>query len=1031
MKLFTHRWALGVLLAGLALSSTLNAQERFSAVTGTVVDESGAPIPGATVTFTNLETQRVTSYSTSLDGTYNAQGIEPGRYSIRFELSGFSATEVDNVNLLLGKTLRVPATLKVGAMTETVQVVGETPLIDVGSTLRGNNIPAEEFDKMPKGRSFESLANALPSVNEGRLEGGITVNGSSSSENNFTIDGVAVNSLIYGSQRGQAVFEHLQEVQVKTSGLSAEFGGALGGVISAVTKSGGNDFKGSLVYHFSGDALNSTHGFGQRLQLDPVTQNTVNTVQDTAGAFKRHEVGASLGGPIMKNKLWFFASTTQVFQDRTREYGVAQGVSDQREQSNFGKLTWEPSKRLRVNVSGLHTPTIQDGVLVAFDGVAANQSTQTAAGVAANNLRGADTKQWSGAGTVDYFVSNSTFLSLRTGYFHDSYEATGINTAQTYEYATSSIGIPGVPAQFQQPANFSNLPRVRLDNDLTTRKYANLELSTVLDAGGTHNLKLGGGWSRMTNDVNKGYPNQGFVTVFWDQSYTSDATGQTGRGQYGYYTIDDQGTIGQTGANILNFFVQDSWKPTSRMTLDLGVRLEKEDIPTFRPDIQKNAIEFGWGDKIAPRVGIAYDVKGDGKMKLSASYGRYFDWTKYELARGSFGGDAWTTRYRTLDNPDPTLLSRAALPGTNLFTNEPDSAKDHRIPSFGDDVIDPSIKPMGQDVFNLGVEYQMSPNTVFSANVIHTNLLRTIEDVGTLVNGSETYLYCNPGEGLCKTAFTVDATPAFEMPAAIRKYTALELSLNRRFNKNWFLGGSYVLSKLRGNYNGTTNTDEISAPGRVSSVSQQSDGTSTRPGSNVTRAWDLADMMFDSRGNFIEGTLATDRTHVIKLYGNYRFDFGTNVGVNFLASSGTPVSTNVYDWTGVPIFVEGRGDLGRTPFLTNTDLFLSHDVKLGDSGRLVRLEFNAINVFNQKQARHIFDKLNRVSATGRSLSSSRINTRTVNQFDGYDYRALLAQTPDAAKAPGTNASGPYDPRFGMADQWNPGFAARASIRLIF
>jgi hypothetical protein len=1013
------------------LGSTVDAQERFRAVTGTVVDESGAAIPGATVTFTNLGTQRVAAYTTDLNGTYNAQGIEPGRYSIRFEISGFSAVVVGDVNLLLGKTLRVPATLKVGNMTETIQVVGETPLIDVGSTLRGNNIPAEEFDKMPKGRSFESLANALPSVTSGTLEGGITVNGSSSSENNFTIDGVAVNSLIYGSQRGQAVFEHLQEVQVKTSGLSAEFGGALGGVISAVTKSGGNDFKGSVVYHFSGDALSSTNGFAQRLQLDPVTQNTAVTVQDTAGAFKRHEVGAYFGGPIMKNKLWFFASTTQVFQDRTREYGVATGTSDQREQSNFGKLTWEASKRLRVNVSALHTPTIQNGVLVAFDGPGNNQSTQTATGVAANNARGAETPQLSGAGTIDYFVSNSTFLSLRTGYFYDNYRATGIDPSQTFEYASSSVGIAGVPAQFQQPAGFTNITRAQLNEDLTTRKYANLELSTVLQAGGPHNLKIGGGWSRVTNEVNQGYPNQGFVTVFWDQSYTSEATGQTGRGQYGYYTIDDLGTIGETGANILNLFVQDSWKPTSRLTLDLGVRLEKEDIPTFRPDIQKNAIEFGWGDKIAPRVGLAYDVTGDGKMKVAASYGRYFDWTKYELARGSFGGDAWTTRYRTLDNPDPSLLSRASLSGTNLWTNEPDSFKDNRIPSFGDDVIDPSIKPMGQDVFNVGFEYQMAANTVFSANVIHTNLLRTIEDVGTLVNGSETYLYCNPGEGLCKTAFTVDATPPFDTPKATRKYTALELSLNRRFNKNWFLGGSYVLSRLRGNYNGTTNTDEIAVGGRVSTVAQQSAGTTTRPGSNVTRAWDLADLLLDSKGNFIDGPLATDRTHVIKLYGNYRFDFGTNVGLNFFAGSGTPVSKVVFDWTGVGPFVDGRGSLGRTPFLTNTDLFLSHDVKLGDSGRLVRLEFNAINVFNQKQARHIFDIVNRIGANGRSVNSSRINTRTTNLFDGYDYNALLAQTPDAQKAPSENASGALDPRFGLADQWNPGFAARFSIRLLF
>jgi len=1039
MRTSTFRWTLfSVLASALLASQAAVAQERFSTITGTVVDESGAPIPGATVTLTNLDTKRIIARTTDADGNYNAQAIEPGRYSIKYELTGFSTVQIADVNLLLGKALKVPATLKVGAVTETIQVVGESPLIDVTSTARGNNIPAEEFDKIPKGRSFESLAAASPSVNTGQLEGGIQVNGASAGENNFTVDSVSVNSLVHGHQREEAVFEHLQEVQVKTSGLSAEYGGALGGVISAVTKSGGNEFKGSVVYYYSSDALASTSGLDQRLQLDPVTQNRADTLQDTAQSFDRHEVGFSLGGPIVRDKLYFFGSTSQTFEDRSREYGLIAGPTtgkrDLRVQSNFGKLTWDATSRLRINASALHTPTRAEGTLLAFDGALANGSNQTVEGVAANNARGFKTPQWSAAGTVDFTVSSSTLLSLRTGYFHDSYEATGVNTNQTYEYAASSVGLAGVPAQFQLPAGSSNLPRVSVDDhDLTVRKYANLEMTTVLHGAGTHTLKLGGGVSRSTNDVQLAYPNGGYVTLFWDQAFSSQATGETGRGAYGYYTIDDTGTVGKTGADIVHLFIQDSWKPTARLSFDLGLRAEREDIPTFRPDIQKNAIQFGWGDKLAPRLGVAYDVKGDGRMKLSASYGRYFDWTKYELSRGSFGGDTWTTRYRSLDNPDPTVLSRAALTGTNLWTHEADSFQDHRVPSFGDDSIDPNIKPMSQDVYNAGFEYQLATNTVVGVNYIHTDLNRTIEDVGTLVNGSEVYLYCNPAEGLCKTAFTTDAaTPPFEMPGAIRKYDALEISINRRFSKNWFLGGSYVLSRLQGNYAGTVSTDEVALGGRASRVAQQQAGTTTRPGSNVTRSWDLDELMFDSHGNFQEGKLPTDRPHVFKMYGSYNFNFGTNVGASFYAGSGTPVSKVVYTRFGVGPFVDGRGSLGRTDFLTNTDLFLSHDIKLGDKGgRILRLEFNALNVFNQKQARHIFDPLNRVGANGRSVNSSRINTAGVNLFDGYDYNALLARTPDAAKPSTANASGFADPRFGMADQWNPGFRARFSVRFIF
>ncbi len=123
------------------------------------------------------------------------------------------------------------------------------------------------------------------------------------------------------------------------------------------------------------------------------------------------------------------------------------------------------------------------------------------------------------------------------------------------------------------------------------------------------------------------------------------------------------------------------------------------------------------------------------------------------------------------------------------------------------------MKPMAQDAYNLGFEYQVRTNTVVGVNFVRTNLLRTIEDIGTLVNGSEAYIYGNPGEGLATTAITTGATPPFDMPKTKRNYTALEFTANRRFSNSWFLGGSYVVSRLYGNYPGLVNTDEVTAPG--------------------------------------------------------------------------------------------------------------------------------------------------------------------------------------------------------------------------
>ena len=1014
------------------------AQERFGTITGKVTDPSGLATPGVTVTVTNKETQRSAVVVTDGNGMFIARGLDPGRYSVKFELRGFTGQEAPDVILLLGATATVDAALKVGGVAESVQVLAETPLIDAASTTHQRNIPAEEFDVMPKGRSFQAVAASLPSVNQGELEGGFQVNGASAGENNFTVDGVTVVSLVHGAQRQDAVFEYLQEVQVKTSGLEAEYGGAMGGVISAVTKSGGNTFRGSLFTHYSSSALRSDNGFSKRLVLDPATQNIPAIVQDNDQSYSRAEFGGTLGGRIVRDKLFFFGSASPRLENLTRNYHVADGSiaplkRDRKTLSTFGKLTYTPISRLQLNLSGLWTPDKATGTVVAFDGFAPNTTTLSKENIAARSTLGYEVPQWSTAFTGDYTITDRTVLSVRGGYMKDNYFDTGVNKSQTYEYSTSAVGLAGVPAQFQLPAGTTNLPRTLINSqDITTRRFVDLSITRMASFAGEHQIKGGYGYSHAANDVDLSYPNGGYVTVFWNSTYTSDVPGiGSGRGTYGYYTIDDFGTKGKTGANILSLFVQDNWSVTPRVTLNLGIRTEDENIPSFRPDIKKVGIHFGWKDKIAPRLGASVDVFGDDRMKISGSYGRYYDWTKYELARGTFGGDIWRTRYRTLDDPDPTKLSRTALTGRNLWDNQPDSYKDSRIPSFGEDVVDPNMKPMAQDTYNIGTEYQVGTHTVLGVNFVRGQLVRTIEDIGTLVNGSEAYIYGNPGEGLATTAITTGLTKPFTLPKAKRNYTAVEFTANRRFSNNWFLGGSYVFSRLYGNYPGLVNTDEVTAPGRVSVGAQEPFGQRTRPGTNASRAWDLDEMMFDSHGNLgVDGLLPTDRPHVVKVYGSYLLKTGTNLGVNFYGGSGTPVSKSVQSIYRYPILVEGRGSLGRTPILTQTDLLVSHEVKL-PAGKAVRLEFNALNVFNQKTVRHIFDTVNRIGANGRVLPSSALRLADQDLTKGYNYDAILATTPDAAKPAGTAGAGYKDPRYQMGDIFNPGFDGRISIRFLF
>jgi hypothetical protein len=242
----------------------------------------------------------------------------------------------------LGRSFELDAQMRVGALTETVQVVAEAaPLVDTRSTLISHNVTAEEIDRLPKSRSFQSIALTAPSVNSGEVEGGFQVNGASGAENSFTVDGIVTNSLINGQSRQNTVFEYLQEVQVKTSGISAEYGGALGGVVSAVTKSGGNVFRGEGHWYFEGSPLRANPV--ERLVLDPIGDRTAFYVQDDKSPEYHNEFGGSIGGPIVRDRLFFYGSYSPRNERKTNLYNFTDNRSydierDIWRQQAFGKL---------------------------------------------------------------------------------------------------------------------------------------------------------------------------------------------------------------------------------------------------------------------------------------------------------------------------------------------------------------------------------------------------------------------------------------------------------------------------------------------------------------------------------------------------------------------------------------------------------------------------------------------------------------------------------------------------------------------
>ena len=1030
--------ALALVVAGVA-----SAQERFGMLRGTVTDQQNMEVPGVTVTITNAVTGEARTFVTDSRGQFLAADLNPGRYNVAFELQGFSRVERMDISVLLGREFQVDAQMRVGQLTETVQVTAESaPLVDTRSTLIAHNVTSEEFDRLPKARSFQSIALTAPSVNSGEIEGGLQVNGASSSENMFTVDGVITNGLIYGQSRQNTVFEYLQEVQVKTSGISAEYGGALGGVISAVTKSGGNVFRGETHYLYEGSALAA--GPVNRLVLNPVDDTTVTYVDDNEDPNHQNEFGGSLGGPIVRDRLFFYGSYSPRNERRTNTFVASNGTQEiQRDiwrQQAFGKLSYAAS-RLNASWSVLWTPTKADGTLPKYAGPNANQYLGTVASLQSSIDQGYELNQVNTSGTADITLSNSAFLRLRGGLFHDRYSDVGIPLITSYAYQTPTTPLNSViPPALQGGTNVAgvNTPRAQItDFDTTKRQTFDADFNQVLSAGGLHTLKGGYGYQHVENDINSFYPG-GYVNIFWDRSFPFGGVDR-GRGAYGYYEVNDRRITSKAGSDIHSLYVQDQWTVGTRLTLNLGLRTEHEVVPTFRPEYLENAFVFGFGEKLAPRLGAAYDLTGDGRAKVFGSWGRYFDWTKYELARGSFGAETWCIYYRALDTLAIDGLNLSNMPGRDLWTTNaagqplpgsvPGSCRDRRVPSFSE-TIDQDAKPMSQDSYSGGLEYQVGTGSMLTVHYIHNVLRNTIEDIGFLTPaGDEGYLIGNPGKGRTAVQFPTGATPPGQpTPLAQRKYDALEVGYNRRFSDNYFFSANYTLSRLWGNYPGLGSSDEITPPttGNTAATAQQQTGSIARPGSNVSRAWDLDELLYDSHGNLdVTGRLATDRPHVVKLYGSYSMPFGTQVGAFFYGGSGTPITTYVMSTNtsgGMGSMVEGRGDMGRTPVLTKTDLLVSHDLPFAGTKR-VRLELNVLNLFNQKTARHIFNGLNRGLGAGGVRTSAAIDLARTDLTKGYDYNALILATPEGR--------GAYDPRYGKDDIFEDGTRAYFTVKFEF
>jgi len=978
-----------VLLAGGTAFAQIMPEGK---ITGKVVDDQGNLLPGVTVEATSPKLVGKAATVTDATGAFRLMALPSGTYELTFSLPGFKTLVRKDIVLQLSQTLVVNVTMEPAAIEEQVTIVGQSPLIDVKSTVKGQVMTKETFLSLPRGRTFDSLISTIPGVQNEGIVGGLSVDGATGAENMWYMDGTDITEIHVGTRAQNVVLEMVDEVKVTASGYNAEFGGSMGGVVNVITRSGGNTFHGDVIGFYENNKQWMQGKSRDYLRLDPYdpTRQHYEYVNDDDLYFNggknrdpwyRIEGVFNLGGYIIKDKLWFFGSINPIygFTNNLRDFNERQGPFYTFPQKYYYyngsiKLTAAPVSRLRMSASWVNNYYEYTGEVPAIDGTSQSDLPY--------NLGGYKYPNWSSAFTADYSASNSLLISFRAGWHRQDFKQKYPPIeGPTYYFSRTGYGFENDPFFQQNPdllhrAGWTNsLYWLDYKKELREKISGNLDISYYMNLAGEHAWKAGVQFIYLHENYDAA-PVAPRINLYWRPDWYSEEDPC-----YGYYIVRHgyesypYGWLWNIHSNNWALYLQDSWTIKNRLTINFGIRTESEYIPSFSNDPQwKNlkAIKFNFNDKLAPRFGVVYDVFGDSSLKLFGSFGIYYDVMKLYLAEGAFGGFKWKNSYFYIYNPDWTQIY-ANFNNTHNFTDLNDATAggtneygytiDFRYPSF--DAVDPSIKPVSQSETSFGVEKKIMENLSFSARAVYKHLIRTIEDIGAYEETSpgqfaEIYMFANPGYGWARPQSEGGriSDEYWPMPKAKRDYYGLNLSLEKRFSNNWQGGINYTLSRVVGNYGGLASSDE---PGRVSP--------------NVERYFDYWFMPYMVNGKPLDGALPQDRTHYIKAYGSYVFPFGLTVGITAYARSGFPVSTqiqmcNAYMWP------NGYGDLGRLPWTASADVFAEYTLKLsGKYAVSINLQVNNITNTKTIQSKNYF--FNRYA----NFYSLKINGVTYNLDD--------------------------------------------------
>ena len=763
--------ALAVLL--LALPSLVLAQIGQTAVlTGTVTDSSGGVLPGVTVTVTSpSQIGGAKTAVTDATGTYRFPALAPGAYLVTMELQGFKEFKRENVRLQLGQTIMIDASLQIGGLSETVDVSGESPVVDVKTSAAQKNLTQELLENIPYASRFGPNAFYMsPGVNPNN---GTAFGSGGSSSNALMIDGVDVTDPEGGTAWVFMAYNWIQEVQVVGLGAAAEYGGFTGVASNSLFRSGSNNFHGLFETLFQNQGLT-----GNNVSQDILDQNADLTPGKTDYIT---DTTVQVGGPIKKDKFWFFTSF-QFYRPKDSVAGYPPPVKIPADMP-FANVSGGPQARLETSPRFLFKPTIQlapNDKLTGFlevDQYTVDGRNQWANRASIGTLH-QDSPEFSWNANYTKVLSSSMVFDVKYSGFWGYYYLTPYGPMD-------QPGFYDVDADYwyNNSYYFYKADRVRNQANGSLTKYAS-------GFGGNHNLKFGFEFERSDVKSELGYPG-GRLIYTYSNSF-ADAP-------YAYAQYWD-GYLKDNTNTRFTLFGQDSWSIGNRLTINAGVRWDH--FSGHNNHLNETVFTT---NGVAPRIGAAFDLFGNGKTVFRAHYGIYFDGAK-------------STYYDPLDPQQAPYYWAAVDPYTFENLEEP-----YVISTSTGRTMDPNIKHPSLRQAIVGFEHELFPGFSLGATYIYRKNRNFIDDVLNVLPGMFTAVQVtDPGtdlEGTGATGQTITTYPQntdefdplnntfliTNPDGAFRYYRGVEITANKRLSKRWTLQGSWVISRNTGNYNNNTN----------------------------------------------------------------------------------------------------------------------------------------------------------------------------------------------------------------------------------